>query len=563
MLEFSRSKIIMILLVVFYGFYMALPNFLSDNQLKSVGGAISEKRLNLGLDLRGGVEMLLKIDRSDVIEMRLQALISDARQVRREESDVSEELAAMVASERGRSEIETTVDNYRFIQSVRKIQDRIVFQVRKTKDSANQEAYTDQVRQLIRPLVYGSNIDPLSTQVEELELIENGRTMSIRLTELGVEIQQDEAVARTIKVLRKRIDPSGTKEITLQQEGGTRILLQIPGENNVEDLKTLITKAAKLSFHSVVSNLSQQDMANGTIPPDVTVLPLSGGGQIAILNDVIVSGADLNKASPSSDENGRPSVSFDFNSNGGKKFADFTARNVGKPFAIRLDDEVISAPNIMSPILGGSGQITGVGKVADAVELATLLSSGSLPVDITFDSQKVVGPDLGKDSIQAGKIAVTIGFAAVIVFMIVAYGRFGIAANLGLIINLIMIVGALSLFQATLTLPGIAGIVLTIGMAVDANVLIFERIREEQKDGKKPYQAMQSGYEQAFSTIMDANITTFIAAFILYFLGTGPVQGFAVTLSIGILTSMFTAVLLTRLILSTWLKRTNPSTLPV
>ena len=281
----------------------------------------------------------------------------------------------------------------------------------------------------------------------------------------------------------------------------------------------------------------------------------------AVISRVEVDGVDLTDAQPGFDQNNQPAVNFTFNTRGAKQFADITRANVGYPFAIVLDDEVISAPRIISPILGGSGQITGNFTLQEAGDLAVLLRAGALPAPLTVIEERSVGPDLGADSIAAGQMAAVIGLIAVIVFMILCYGGFGFAANLSLMVNLILLAGILSLLQATLTLPGIAGIVLTIGMAVDANVLVFERIREEIKAGKAPLAAIENGYSRAMSTILDANITTLIAALILFFAGSGPVRGFAVTLSVGIVTSVFTAVIFTRMLIALWLRRRRPAEL--
>ncbi|WND02618.1 protein translocase subunit SecD [Temperatibacter marinus] len=563
MLEFSRFKIFMILAVVVFGLATALPNFLSENQRASLPDFMPKDSLALGLDLQGGVYLLMEVDKTDVVEMRMQAMFGNAKRLRSDRSSIDEEFASAIAAERNSSRVETDIRNSRFIKSVRKVRETLVIEVRDVKDETLQEQYMSQAKRIFRPLVQSGNIDGLGNQIEEVDVVEEGRRLSYSLTEVGVKLQQQDAVSRTINVMRKRIDPTGTKEITLAPQGDNRIVLQVPGENDVERLKRVILKAAKLTFHAVAENVSQVDIQAGRIPAGVMVVPMREGGAIAVYTDTIVSGTDLESAKADFDEYGRPAVGFSFNGAGARAFGSHTQSNIGKLFAIKLDDEIISAPRIQTAILGGSGRITGVGTVEESQDLATLLNAGSLPVDITIAMANVVSASLGEDSVQAGKFAAVAGFVGVIVFMLISYGRFGLAANVGLIINLILIAGALSLFQATLTLPGIAGIVLTIGMAVDANVLIFERIREEQKTGKKPYTAMESGYGQALSTIMDANITTFIAAAILYVLGTGPVQGFAVTLSIGILTSIFTAVVLTRLILASWLKRTQPTQLPL
>ena len=536
MLTFSRWKIAMILLVCMTGIVTALPNFLSEDQRAGLPGFMPADTLSLGLDLQGGVHLLLEAQTQEVVDAKLKNLAEEVRQIRRDTSNL----------------------NFRQVR-INEAEQSVTFQV-------TQEAQIERAREKLFPLTQnaaGAGNPLLGGGVQEVELSRDGTNFALTLTEEGVRLQQREAIDRAMEVIRRRVDPNGTREITLQREGNERIILQVPGEDDPESLKRLIQTAAKLTFHDVVNNLSQEDIARGRLRPGQTLLDVKDGGSIVVRDRTIVSGADLTSAKPSFDERGRPAVSFDFNAAGGKRFANHTRDNIGRPFAIVLDDLVISAPTIQSAILGGSGQITNIGDVAEAQELATLLNAGALPISLKVEEQRTVGPDLGADSIEAGKWAAAVGFIAVIIYMIISYGGFGLAANTALIINLVLITGALSLFQATLTLPGIAGIVLTIGMAVDANVLIFERIREEIRAGKAPSAAMENGYAQAFSTIMDANITTFIAAAVLYVLGSGPVQGFAVTLAVGILTSMFTAVVLTRFILASWLHRARPEKLPI
>jgi preprotein translocase subunit SecD len=373
-------------------------------------------------------------------------------------------------------------------------------------------------------------------------------------------------VAQSIEVIRRRIDQLGTTEPNIQRQGADRILVQVPGEQNPERVKELIGKTAKLTFRLVDVSISAQQALDSRVPP---------GSEIVVSQDdppqpylleqrEIITGENLVDAQPGFDQRtNEPIVSFRFDTQGGRKFGLATQQNVGRPFAIVLDDEVISAPVIREPILGGTGQISGGFSVQEANDLAILLRAGALPAKLTIVEERTVGPGLGADSIEAGRIASIIGIIAVVVFMLVAYGLFGIFANVSLFANILMIVGVLSLLGATLTLPGIAGIVLTVGMAVDSNVLIFERIREEFRSGKSAIAAIDSGYSRALGTILDANITTFIAAVILFQLGSGPIRGFAVTLAIGILTTVFTAFTLNRLIVAFWVKRQRPTTVPI
>ena len=523
----------MILFVVLAGIVTAMPNFLTEQQRNDLPAYLPSDSLSLGLDLRGGLQMLIEAETDDVIEARLNNIIDQVNSIRRETREL----------------------NFRRIRAEGV---SVVFEV--TRSDMVERAQTE-----LRAITQPNGANPIATgDPVEVEMSVDGDEFRLTLTEEGIRVQQREAVARSIEVMRARLDPEGVKEITLQPEGDNRFIIQIPGVTEVPDG---IFTTAKLGFHEVDLNVSSADIQRGRVRSGQLILPLLDNGQpvgqMVVSKRPIISGEDLTDARPSFDERGQPAVSFAFNARGGKRFADYTLANIGKPFAIVLDDNIISAPTIQGAIVGGSGIITNIGDVNEARELAILLKSGALPVKLTIASQGAVSAELGQESVEAGQWAAVIGFVAVIIYMILSYGRFGIAANTALITNLILITGALSLFQATLTLPGIAGIVLTIGMAVDANVLIFERIREEQRNGRGPLKALEEGYAQAFSTIIDANITTFIAAAILYTLGSGPVQGFAVTLAIGILTSMFTAVVLTRFILASWLTRARPEKLPI
>lgn len=543
MLNFPRWKVIMIALVCLFGITTALPNFLSEDQRTGLPGFMPQQTLSLGLDLRGGVNILFAAQTEDVVKARLANLADQIRDLSRDE---------------GRRRDITRAERATFTG--------VKTEGRSVSATLRNPELTDRGREILLPLSQNQlgTVNPvLGGGIQEVTMDRDGAIFTLTLTEQGIEFQKRDAISRAMEVIRRRVDPAGTKEITLQPQGSDRITLEVPGASNPDEIIEIVGKTAKLTFHDVVTGLSPDDIANGRLRPRQTALPMSEGGMIVINDRVIVSGDDLTDAKPSFDQGGQPVVGFTFNLAGSKRFGTHTANNVGRPFAIVLDGVVISAPVINGPILGGSGIITGVGDIAEVNQLSTLLKSGALPVDLTVLSRRTIGPGVGADNIESGSMAAIIGFVAVILYMIASYGRFGLAANVALITNLVLITGVLSLFQATLTLPGIAGVVLTIGMAVDANVLIFERIREEQRGGAKPFQAMERGYGQAFSTIMDANITTFIAAAILYFLGSGPVQGFAVTLGIGILTSMFTAVVLTRYVLSSWLKRARPTTLPI
>ncbi len=372
------------------------------------------------------------------------------------------------------------------------------------------------------------------------------------------------------QIIRRRIDETGTKEPTIQREGQDRILVQLPGVDNPEHVKALLGRTAKLTFQLVDQSVTVEDARRGRLPPGDEILPAvdegrgrgGGAGAYVVRKRVMVGGDTLTDAQATF-QNNEPVVSFKFDSVGGKKFGDATRENVGKPFAIVLDNKVISAPVIREPILGGSGIISGSFTVQSASDLALLLRAGALPAPISILEERTVGAELGADSIHAGAIASIVGVVLVIVFMVLFYGLFGVFADVALLFNLCLMLGALSLLGATLTLPGIAGIALTMGMAVDANVLIYERIKEELRGGRSMLSSLEAGFTRAFGTILDSHVTTLVAGILLYWLGSGPVKGFAVTLSIGVLTSLFSAILVTRLQIVTWLRRLKPKAIPL
>jgi len=384
----------------------------------------------------------------------------------------------------------------------------------------------------------------------------------VRLTPEEQAATDDRTMQQSVEIIRRRVDEVGTREPTIQRQGADRILIQVPGIGSAGELKALIGTTAQLTFHPVVGRTTDAAQSPGARQ---MVLPsLDESGVFYIVEQTpVVTGEELVDAQPSFDQNGRPAVSFRFNPSGARKFGDYTAENIGSPFAIVLDNEVISAPVIQSHIAGGSGIITGSFNVEDSTNLAVLLRAGALPAGMTFLEERTIGPELGQDSIDAGRIACLVAFGAVLVFMWASYGLFGLFANIALLLNVGLLFGLLSVIGATLTLPGIAGIVLTIGMAVDANVLIFERIREELKTAKGPARAIELGYEKALSAIVDANITTFIVSVILFTLGSGPVRGFSITLGLGILTSVFTAIYVTRLFVVIWFEHRRPKTIEV
>lgn len=536
MLNFPRWKILMILSVCLLGLWGASPNFLSQSMRDTLGSYIPEKSIALGLDLQGGLYLNISVDAKSVIAARLDSLSDSIKDLRSKRLSVSR--IKMVGTE------------------------ALSFYYRKAEEK-------EAILKEIKPLAIIDPSNPFGANQRDFEITEDDekQIITLTLTEFGVDKRKRDAVSQVISVLGKRIDPEGTKELSIQPSGSDRVILQIPGETNPDQVINLIKTQAKLTFHMVDETATQSDINRGRVKPSSMIVDHYDGdvpiGKIAIERRVMLTGQNLKSAKVTFDQNNTTVVGFVFDVAGGKKFGDITIKYTNKRFAIKLDDRVISSPRINEPILGGSGIITGNYTVDSAQELVTLMNAGALPADLAILEQSTVGPDLGKDSIEAGEKAVIIGFLAVIVYMAISYGLFGLIADVALIANVVIIVGVLTLLQATLTLPGIAGIVLTIGMAVDANVLVFERIREEQLLGRNPFNAMETGYKQAFSTIIDANVTTFIAASLLYFFGSGPVKGFAVTLTVGIITSVFTAVLVTRLILAIWLKRKRPAKLPL
>ena len=514
----------------------AMPAGASDATLEAQAANwpsfLPSSLVNLGLDLRGGAHLLAEVRVADVYEARLQGMWPDVRDLLREERD--------------------TVGTIRLQPSAT---DELRVRLNERPDQAQRAA--ELVRGLARPVssLTGAGASDIDVSVDGSDIV-------IRLSEAERQATDDRTVQQSLEIIRRRIDEVGTREPTIQRQGADRILIQVPGVGSAAELKEIIGTTAQLTFQPVVTRTT-----NAQMPPGAgnELLPsLDEQGQFYVLEQApVVTGEELVDAQPAFDQNGRPAVNFRFNPTGARKFGDYTAANIGNPFAIVLDNEVISAPVIQSHIPGGSGIITGNFTVEESTQLAVLLRAGALPAGLDFLEERTIGPELGADSIEAGKIACIVAGIAVLVFMVLSYGLFGVFANIALIINVALIFGLLSLIGSTLTLPGIAGIVLTIGMAVDANVLVFERIREELKTAKGPARAIDLGYEKALSAIIDANITTFMTALILYVMGSGPVRGFAITLGLGILTSVFTAIFVTRLIIVIWFERRRPKTIEV
>jgi SecD/SecF fusion protein len=485
--------------------------------------------VNLGLDLRGGAHLLAEVQVADVYESRIEAMWPEIRDVLREERDRVGPIRLQP--------IENTELRVRLVENADEVQ-----------------YAASVVRELARPVT-----SLTGAAASDIEVTTDGDEIVVRLSEAEQRATDERTVRQALEIVRRRIDEVGTREPTIQRQGSDRILIQVPGIGSAAELKEIIGTTAQLTFQPVVSRTS-----NGNESPGAgnEILPsLDQEGLYYILESApVVTGEELVDAQPDFDQNGRPAVSFRFNPSGARKFGDYTAANIGNPFAIVLDEEVISAPVIQAHIAGGSGIITGDFTVEESTNLAVLLRAGALPAGLDFLEERTIGPELGADSIEAGKIACIAAFGLVLIYMVLSYGIFGLFANIALIINVGLIFGLLSSIGATLTLPGIAGIVLTIGMAVDANVLVFERIREEMLTSKGPARAIQLGYERALSAITDANITTFMTAVILFAMGSGPVRGFAITLGLGIVTSVFTAIFVTRLMVVMWFERKRPKT---
>ena len=487
--------------------------------------------VNLGLDLRGGAHLLAEVQVADVYKARMDGLWPEMRRA------LADERATIGAVRRAPS-----------------APDELRIQIGEPSQMARA---LEIARGLASPVVTLTGVGQT-----DIVLRAEGDQIVVTLSEAERTASDDRTIQQSLEIIRRRVDEVGTREPTIQRQGSDRILIQVPGIGSAEELKALIGTTAKLTFHPVIGST-----ADGSANPGVgnVILPdAERDGAFYILEDSpVVTGEDLVDARPDVDQNGFPAVAFRFNPTGARAFGDYTANNIGQLFAIVLDDKVISAPRINSHIPGGSGIITGNFTVEEATNLAVLLRAGALPAEMTFLEERTIGPELGQDSIDAGRIAALVGLIAVVVFIIASYGLFGAIASVALGLNIALIFGILSMIGGTLTLPGIAGIVLTIGMAVDANVLVFERIREELKTARGPARAIELGHEKAMSAIFDANFTTFMTAAILFMVGSGPVRGFAVTLGIGIVTSVFTAIFVTRLLLVIWFDWRRPKTITV
>ncbi|WP_187971107.1 protein translocase subunit SecDF [Aquibium microcysteis] len=534
MLYFSPWKTILIWLAVVAGVVFAAPNLVSRDTLASLPDWLPKRQMTLGLDLQGGSHILLQIDQQDLIDERLETTRDDIRRLLRDAR-----IGYTGLSGTGRT-----------------VQVRI-------RETGDVERAKEALATLIEPISAGLFA---GGSVSELELSEpEPGLLRYALTDSGITYRLSSALSQSIEVVGRRVNELGTTEPIIQRQGDDRILVQVPGLDDPQRLKDILGQTAKLTFQMVDSSMPVQEAIEGRPPAGSTVMFSTDDPPVPYLieNRVIVSGENLVDAQASFDQRtNEPVVSFRFDTQGATRFGQATQQNVGRLFAIILDNQVISAPQIREPILGGTGQISGSFDVQGANDLAVLLRAGALPATLDIIEERTVGPGLGQDSIDAGKIAGVIGAVLVVIFMVAVYGLLGLIANVALVANVAMIVALLSLLGATLTLPGIAGIVLTIGMAVDSNVLIYERIREERRLGRSLIQSIDTGFSRAMATIVDANVTTLIAAVVLFYLGSGPVKGFAVTLAIGIVTTVFTAFTLTRWLTAAWVRRAKPKELP-
>jgi preprotein translocase subunit SecD len=534
MLYFQRWKIALILLVIIGGFIATIPNFFSAETVASWPSFLPKRQLALGLDLRGGAHLLLEVDRESLIADRVDTLEGDIRQTLRDARINFRGLDA-----RGETVSLTLAD---------------------PADAATALEALEPLAAPIQSGLFGQ------AAISEIELNEENGRITAALTEEGIETRLRSAVTQSVQVLDRRVNALGTTEPSIQAEGSDRILVQVPGLEDTTQLKEILGQTARMTFHLECTEGNASQALQSGAPPGCQVVESATEGEPPILVESrpLLSGDDLSDAQPAFDQQtNQPIVTFRFNTRGAQIFADITQANVGNRFAVVLDEKYITAPVIRSPILGGTGQIEGNFTVESAQNLSVLLRAGALPADLTIVEERTVGPSLGRDSIRAGAIAAIVATVAIAVFMIVCYGILGLFADIALIANNFLMIGILTAIGATLTLPGIAGIVLTMGMAVDANVLIYERMREEARVGRSTVSAIESGFTRALATIVDSHLTALIAALALFSLGSGPIRGFAVTLAIGIISTLFTAYMVTRLIVSFWVRTTRPKVVPL
>lgn len=533
MITLPRWKILLVAFAAIFGVLFTLPNLLPANVRDSLPAFLPKQTLNLGLDLQGGSHLLLEVDVAAIRTEKLTNLVEDTRTSLRE--------AGIDFTGLGVVGGDVTV---------------------RINDPGQVSAAARALRQLGAPLagVGGGRDVTVSTEADQ--------RIRLRYVPEALRSQSAQAVTQTIEIIRRRIDALGTKEPNIMPQGANRIVVQAPGESDPERLKNIIGQTAKLTFHLLDESVPLAEAQAGRLPPGSMIVPSDEGrpGEPALVlkRRALVTGEMLTDAQPGFDQQtGAPEVSFRFNAQGARRFGDVTTQNVGKRFAIVLDNKVISSPTIQTPITGGSGRITGAYTPAEANDLAVLLRAGALPAPLKVEEQRTVGAELGADAIRAGAISLAIGAVAMFAFILLAYGLFGVFAALALVINVLMIIGIMSWTQATLTFPGIAGLILTLAVAVDANVIIYERVRDEAHLGRTPIMALEHGYSRALVSIIDANVTSLISAAIMFQFGSGVVRGFAWTLAIGVFTSVFTAVLITQVLIGLWFRATKPKTLPI
>lgn len=520
MLHYPRWKIILIACCTLFGVLFTAPNLIGkggrDWVSNNLPSWVPSQSVNLGLDLQGGSHILLDVGFDTVYAEQADGLADGLRRALRDENIQ--------------------------IKSVTSDASKVVLTLGRGDDAAKARSEIRSLDPLINITTEGNVIMLTWSDAQRQEIVNN-------------------TISQTIEIVRRRVDETGTNEPVIQRQGEGRVLVQLPGVDDPERIKNLLGKTAKLGFHLV----DERATRTGRGGASALVLPMLENPveMVGVKRRAMITGEMLTNASAGFDQNGQPVVNFRLDARGADRFCRVSRDNVGKPFAVVLDGEIVTAPVLREPICGGRGQISGGFSVEEANDTALLLRAGALPAPLTIAEERSIGPSLGADSVEAGKKAAMVGFALVIVFMIISYGTFGIFSVLSLMINVTLVFGILSSLQATLTLPGIAGIVLTIGMAVDANILIFERIREDYLQGRSILSAIQSGFDNAFSTIIDANLTGLIAAVLLYSFGTGPIKGFAVTLSIGILTTLFSAVMITKLLIYYWSRKTGAKSLPL
>lgn len=529
MITVSRWRIILVVLATLYGIFFTLPNLLPQSVRDSLPGFLPHKTLNLGLDLQGGSYLLYEVDTAALRNELLTNLVEDTRTTLREASIDFTGLGVV------NGEVNVRINNAAQVDEAVKL-------LRKTLGTA------------------------MATGARDLTVgVAPDQRIRIAYVAQALDAQGAKAVDQSIEVIRRRIDELGTKEPDIRRQGTNRISIAAPGESDPKRLQAIVGQTAKLTFQMVDETADVAQAQQGRLPPGTMLLPGDDFQPFYVVKRrALVTGEMLTDSQASFDQQtGRPVVTFRFNGLGARRFADATGQNVGKRFAIVLDNKVISAPNINEPITGGSGQISGNFTTESANNLAILLRAGALPAPLTIQEQQTVSAELGADAIRAGAISLIIGGVAIVVFIVLAYGLFGVFAALALIVNVLLILGIMSMTQATLTFPGIAGLILTLAVAVDANVLIYERVRDEAHAGRTPIMALEHGYSRALVSILDANITSAISAIIMFQFGSGPIRGFAWTLLIGVVTSVFTAVVITQVLIGWWFRATKPKTLPI